>query len=64
MRVTTYIFSLPERSSGRGIALPRLWCWYWLELHLNFYVKVFLCDGQGADGQAILSCDRSCYGYI
>ena len=26
-----------------------------------FYVKVFLCDGQGADRRAILSSDRSCF---
>ena len=27
---------------------------------LEFYIKVFLCDGQGAVRQAILHADRSC----
>ena len=58
----SHIFSLPEQSSGRAIALPSALA---LALALakcySFYVLSFLCDGQGGDRRAILSSDRSCF---
>ena len=55
------IFSLPEQSSERAIALPPASA---LAKCLSCYVKVFLCDGQGADRRAILYIDRSCLEFL
>ena len=54
------LFSSPGQSPGRALVLPPVLA---LALALagalakceSFYIKVFLCDGQGAVRQAILS---------
>ena len=51
MRITTYIFSSPERSLERGIALLWLRCRCQLEQHLNFYVQVFYVMGKVLTGK-------------
>ena len=46
-----FLFSLPERSSLKAIALPSASCLQNIQV---FKTVKFLCDGQGADRQAIL----------
>ena len=52
--IACVIFSSPGRSPGTAIVLP-LALALALAKCLSFYVKVFLCDGQGAVRRAILS---------